>query len=210
MQTCFLRGLRAPYLRSLSARAERDKMAQATFSCPFRAIHLGHAKGKAFRFAFPFGNLIPTGQGGGCGPLPWIHPRGADETASADCAVHLFCTHGATAAGEAECGVFASNTPHFLQSTTIAIDCRLFLVCNDAHPSCWARAAAEREGRCVRLVPDWETFCAKCCSETTARSAAGLHQRFSFSLHRFRGAFLFLLCPREKEMGGRIRSSHKS
>ena len=83
-----LLGLGSPDPPLPSVQTESRQMAQDTFSCPFRAIHLGTAKGKAFRFAFPFGNPIPTGQGGGCGPLTWIHPRGAKRS----CQRRLYCT----------------------------------------------------------------------------------------------------------------------
>ena len=79
-QTCFFPGLRGPNLRSLSARAERDKMAQATFSCPFRAIHLGHAKGEGVPIRLPLWKPHPHRPGRGLRPLAWTHPRGAEHS----------------------------------------------------------------------------------------------------------------------------------
>ena len=53
-----------------------------------------------------------------------------------------------------------------------------------AHLFCAEGAPAEREGRCVCPVPNWEMFCEKSCAETTARSAASLIQSLFFVLHR--------------------------
>ena len=71
MQTCFLSGLRGPNPRSLSARAERDER---------------HAKGRGVSIRLSLWKPSPQRPGRGrARPLSWTRPRGANETASADC-----------------------------------------------------------------------------------------------------------------------------
>ena len=102
--------------------------------------------------------------------------RGADETASADCATRLFRTMERQR-------LWRSATTHIL--------------------TCCAKAAAERERSCARLVPSWELFCTLQCPKTTARSAASLIQGPFFLLHP--GA-LFFFRPRRKKKRGPYRS----